>query len=282
LLRGQESGYDFAMGDLMKQLFLFVVATAFTISGNARAERWVIKNPHASLAQFSPLKTLNIGGRFYVVVNAPAFATVAELRTYGEAAFPDAKIVLPKELPATKGLVDDPDGKMAWHVKALQYEKLPAEFNGKGIVVAVVDTGMDYTHPALKDHLWTNDKEIPNNGIDDDHNGYVDDVHGWDFERNKNDPMDQNGHGTHCSGIIAASPNPENRAQGVAPGAKVMAVRVIGDKSAGFLSDAVAVRMCSRTPGGCTRAGKISSPMMRILSCCAKQSSMPANMVQFS
>ncbi|MGZ3713112.1 MAG: S8 family peptidase [Bdellovibrionota bacterium] len=225
----------------MKKIIL-LVAIAIGFSGTAKADRWIVKNPHASLQNFSPLKVLEFGGDTYTVVNAPAYVVLAELNSYGDMAFPDARIVLPKELPAGDGLTasDTSDGKMAWHVKALEYENLPAKFNGNGIVVAVVDTGADFSHTALKDHAWTNTKEIPGNGIDDDHNGYIDDVHGWNFELNTADVMDLNGHGTHCAGIIAASPNPDNKAQGVAPGAKVMAIRVIGDKQAGFLSDAVA------------------------------------------
>ena len=61
------------------------------------------------------------------------------------------------------------------------------------IVVAVIDTGADYNHPDLAQNIWTNPNEIPGNGIDDDGNGYVDDVHGWNFISNTNDPMDDNG-----------------------------------------------------------------------------------------
>lgn len=73
---------------------------------------------------------------------------------------------------------------------------------GRPIVVALVDTGIDYTHPHLQDVLWTNTKEIPNNKIDDDKNGFVDDVIGWDFVHDKPLPFDQHGHGTHLAGII--------------------------------------------------------------------------------
>ena len=72
------------------------------------------------------------------------------------------------------------------------------------IVVAVIDTGIDYSHPALRNSLWKNPEEIENNGIDDDGNGYVDDVFGWDFVDNDAIPQDDHGHGTHVSGIISA------------------------------------------------------------------------------
>jgi len=75
--------------------------------------------------------------------------------------------------------------------------------NGK-IIVAVIDTGVDYTHPDLINNIWMNEDEISNNNIDDDQNGYIDDTQGWDFHNNDNNPMDDYGHGTQCSGIIAA------------------------------------------------------------------------------
>src|SRR5207249_4248965 len=67
-------------------------------------------------------------------------------------------------------------------------------------IVAVIDTGVDYNHPDLAANIWTNPGEIPGNGIDDDHNGFVDDVHGYDFANNDGDPMDDFFHGTHAAG----------------------------------------------------------------------------------
>ena len=81
--------------------------------------------------------------------------------------------------------------------------------NGKEVIIAVIDTGIDYTHIDLKDAMWKNPGEIPNNGIDDDLNGFIDDVYGVDFsgENQEGDPMDTHGHGTHVAGIIYAKPN---------------------------------------------------------------------------
>ncbi len=74
--------------------------------------------------------------------------------------------------------------------------------NRAKIPVAVIDTGLDINHPFLKNSLWTNPREIPDNNIDDDSNGYIDDIHGWNFVDNSNNLQDLHGHGTHISGII--------------------------------------------------------------------------------
>jgi hypothetical protein len=104
---------------------------------------------------------------------------------------------------------------------------------GKGIVVAVVDSGVDYTHPDLDDNIWENAGEIPDNGIDDDRNGYIDDIRGWDFVYQDNNPMDFDGHGTHVAGAIAAERN-DFGITGVAYNAKIMPVRVLDANGQGY------------------------------------------------
>ena len=89
-------------------------------------------------------------------------------------------------------------------------EVLADKKNKKPIVVAVIDTGIYKKHPCFKNQLWINTDEIPNNGIDDDKNGFIDDVHGWNFVDNNNKILDSHGHGTHVSGIISAQ-GPPNR-----------------------------------------------------------------------
>ena len=75
------------------------------------------------------------------------------------------------------------------------------------VVVGVVDSGIDCDHIDLADNIWTNPGEIPGNGIDDDGNGYIDDVHGWNFYFSNNNPDDDHGHGTHIAGTIGAATN---------------------------------------------------------------------------
>jgi subtilisin family serine protease len=100
-------------------------------------------------------------------------------------------------------------------------------YTGQGIVVAVLDTGVNYNHSDLRGNIWRNPGEIAGNGIDDDGNGFVDDVRGWKFvDGSTNNPMDRDGHGTHVAGIIAGMNNGVG-VTGVAYDAKIMPVRVI-------------------------------------------------------
>ena len=94
------------------------------------------------------------------------------------------------------------------------------------IIIAVLDTGVDMAHPDLQGAIWTNPGEIPGNGVDDDHNGFIDDVHGWDFAGNDNDPSDDYGHGTHVAGIAAARINNGIGIAGMAGAATIMPVDV--------------------------------------------------------
>jgi subtilisin family serine protease/subtilisin-like proprotein convertase family protein len=111
---------------------------------------------------------------------------------------------------------------------------------GQGrIIVAVIDTGVDYRHPDLAANIWRNPGEIPNNGLDDDGNGYVDDVHGYDFANDDPDPMDDNGHGTHVAGIIGAIGNNRQGVAGIVWNLQIMPLKFLGADGTGYTSDAV-------------------------------------------
>ncbi|NDC38958.1 MAG: hypothetical protein EBZ48_13060, partial [Proteobacteria bacterium] len=117
--------------------------------------------------------------------------------------------------------------------------------SGNQIVIGVVDSGVDYNHPDLRDNMWTNTGEIPGNGIDDDGNGYIDDVHGWNSSLpwwagvGNGDPADGFGHGTHCAGIIGARGDNNLGVAGVNWRTKIMALRFLTDSGWGFNSDAL-------------------------------------------
>ena len=107
------------------------------------------------------------------------------------------------------------------------------------IVVAVIDTGVDWTHTDLASRIWTNPGEIPGNGNDDDGNGKVDDVHGYDFANDDGDPLDDSGHGTHVGGTVAGD-GTGGTSTGVAPEAQLMAVKVLTASGAGTFAGIMA------------------------------------------
>jgi subtilisin family serine protease len=110
------------------------------------------------------------------------------------------------------------------------------------LVVAVIDTGVDFSHPDLTDRRWVNPGESgggkETNGIDDDGNGFVDDVNGADFANNDGNPFDDHSHGTHVSGTIAGSVNGQG-VVGVAPNVKIMALKFLSAGGSGSISDAI-------------------------------------------
>lgn len=122
-------------------------------------------------------------------------------------------------------------GGALWNLDLVRAPEAWAKgYTGKDIVVAVLDTGLDITHPELAPNLWTNPGEIPDNNVDDDRNGLVDDLHGWNFLQGNRDISDGDGHGTHVAGTIAAASNNAGIV-GVAPDAKIMPLKVLSEIS---------------------------------------------------
>jgi len=109
----------------------------------------------------------------------------------------------------------DIDGPEAWNIKLGSYN----------VIIAIVDTGIDYNHQDLDTHIWQNSGEIAGNSIDDDGNGFIDDIRGWDFRNNDNKPLDDHNHGTHCAGIAGAETNNNIGIAGVMWMCKLMAVK---------------------------------------------------------
>jgi len=110
---------------------------------------------------------------------------------------------------------------------------------GGEVLVGVIDTGVDWHHPDLAANIYTNPGEIPANGVDDDGNGYIDDVHGWDFVNNDNDPYDDHGHGTHVSGTIAGVGNNGVGVTGVSWTARILPIKFLDAGGGGTTSAAI-------------------------------------------
>jgi subtilisin family serine protease len=123
----------------------------------------------------------------------------------------------------------DIDAASAWDIST----------GGASILVAVLDTGIDVDHPDLAPNLWTNPDEIPGNLVDDDGNGLVDDVHGWDYVNHDDDPHDDYGHGTHVAGILAAAGDNGVGIAGVAWRASILPLKFLDQSGSGTTSDAI-------------------------------------------
>jgi subtilisin family serine protease len=119
----------------------------------------------------------------------------------------------------------------------------------KDIIIAMIDSGVDFSIPQLALSMWVNEDEIPENGIDDDRNGYVDDIHGWDFRDNDNSSLigtKLHWHGTFTASIIAAWPG-DNAIVGIAPGVKIMDLRFAVDNGARIIN--LSVYANAKPPG---------------------------------
>ncbi len=128
------------------------------------------------------------------------------------------------------GMLDaDIDAPEAW-----DHEK-----GNSSIIVGIIDSGIDYDHPDLLSNIWTNPGEIAGNGIDDDNNGYIDDIHGWDWAYDDNEPTDFCGHGTHVAGTVGAIGNNSEGVAGVCWQVKLMALKFLNDNNSGNVADAI-------------------------------------------
>jgi subtilisin family serine protease len=137
--------------------------------------------------------------------------------------------------------VRDPQGSSLYGMRLIDAETAWAVTRGsRDIVVGNIDTGIDYTHPDLINNVWQNPKEIPGNKKDDDGNGFVDDVVGWDFRDKDAKPFDDNSHGSHTAGTIGATGGNGVGVTGVAPRVSIMSLRFLGGANgSGTAADAI-------------------------------------------
>jgi subtilisin family serine protease len=151
----------------------------------------------------------------------------------------------------------DIDAELAWNITT----------GSSSIVVAVLDSGLKWDHPDIDSRVWRNGDEIAANGVDDDGNGYVDDVRGWDFANDDNDPMDDEGHGTNVAGIIGAESNNGRGYAGVDWHARIMPLKNLDDSGYGLYSWwAASIRYAADNGAdviNMSEGGSASSPMLR-------------------
>ena len=180
-----------------------------------------------------------------------------------------------RQTQASEIIPNDPRFEEQWNLSLIEMPGAWAiEKGDPEVIIAVVDTGFDYTHEDLASQTWVNADEIPDNGIDDDSNGYIDDVRGWDFseppsrdgsgksQNGDNDPIDESGHGTHVTGIIGAAVDNDVGIAGIAWNCTLMPIRGAGvegirdDRSAAAIVYAVdnGARVINMSWGGRERS----------------------------
>ena len=194
---------------------------------------------------FAIRRDIHAPGCFLVATDPATLDSVLELMTTLAAAAcvdiaePDYLVRLSDTTP------NDPSYGSLWGMPKIRMPEVWDITTGTGnVVVAVFDTGTVLDHPDLESNIWHNPLEIPDNGLDDDNNGYIDDVHGWDFYSDDNDPTDVQGHGTHVAGTIGAVGNNGIGVAGVCWNVRIMSIKFFGYNGSsqleGFASDALA------------------------------------------
>jgi len=180
--------------------------------GTEQAVSLLLMNPNVEYAE------KNMVLHLFVNPNDPHFSKLWGMNNTGQ----------------TGGTVDaDIDAPEAWNI-----------FTGSpNVVVAVIDTGVNYNHEDLKANIWTNSGECGNgketDGVDNDGNGYRDDWRGWNFAYNNNNPMDDNSHGTHVAGTIGAAGNNGKGVAGISWTVKLMAIKIFDEGAYGSVSNAI-------------------------------------------
>ncbi|RKZ32528.1 hypothetical protein DRQ19_03980, partial [bacterium] len=142
-------------------------------------------------------------------------------------------------MPPTNPFTIAAPDEIAWGVSQIGAPDVwSSGYNGTGVIAGVLDTGVRYTHYDLRDRMWHNPGETPDNGVDDDENGIIDDYYGYNSYNNDGDPWDDASgiwHGTHTAGTVAGD-GTEGTQTGVAPGASIMAIKVLSNEGMGSYS----------------------------------------------
>lgn len=186
--------------------------------GGALKKAWVVEAPQGSYVQeltFSDTLEIDLDtmGMYQV------YLLVQDQKQNCQ--FDNISISVTGNTPYMGVALSSVDAKVAnqtYHEK-LGLNQAHQNTKGEGQLIAIVDSGVNYNHPYLSENIFTNTNEIPGNGIDDDGNGLVDDVHGWDFVYNDEHPYDDLGHGSHVAGLAAG------KVFGIAPNAKILPIK---------------------------------------------------------
>lgn len=205
--------------------------------------RWQQSDLRSSLSARLPGARLKrvFAASGWSLVKVPAGQSAEQARAALAKSLGAANVSLNSIRHATR-VPNDPSYGVQWHWPKI---KAPDAWNkGTGtrdVVVAVLDSGVDLNHADLKANLWKNPREIENNGVDDDNNGYVDDVYGLNGIDPNSPPQDGNGHGTHVAGLIGAVGNNSTDVTGACWSVKIMTLRFLDDSGTGDGDDAAAI-----------------------------------------
>ncbi len=220
---------------------------------SVHADSWIVRAAPTALAIDLPAgsgwQTASLGEGFYALV-APG-ASVTDVVGWASATTTVA-YVEPDFAIASSARPNDPSFSQLWglanaggsggivgaDIRATAAWDVTS--GSRNVVVAVIDTGVDYNHPDLAANMWQNPREIPGNGRDDDANGFVDDIHGWNFVAGNGNPLDDEGHGTHVAGTIGAVGNNGVGITGVNWQVSIMALKFLDADGSGATSDAIA------------------------------------------
>jgi thermitase len=188
-----------------------------------------------------------IGVQLLKVPRGKVLDTLAALQPNPQIEFSEPNYLVEAAETVTPTIPDDPYWGSQWGPPDIQAPLAWSVTTGTAsVTIAVIDTGVDLTHPDLAPNIWTNagelgrdafDNDKRTNGEDDDQDGYVDDWHGWNFVAGTNNPQDDQGHGTHVSGITAAVGNNGLGVAGMAWGARIMALKILNSSGNGSTSD---------------------------------------------
>ena len=252
------------------KIFVLVSAVVFVLSVSVRSGQTQLRNQPTYvsdevLVKFAPGVKSNIANRTLQLAGAGVLERLGDLGWVrvrvpkgtsvqnaidSYSGFQDVIAVQPNYYYRLQDTPDDPlfvSGNMYGLLKISAPAAWDIATGSSAVVVADIDTGMRYTHEDLAPNLWTNTGEIPNNGIDDDGNGFIDDYHGYDFRGDNptpsedGDPNDQYGHGTHTAGTIGAAGNNGLGVVGVAWNIKIMPIKIFGAPPANDTTTAMVI-----------------------------------------